>query len=399
VVTNPVAIFAVLAFSVAAALWLGKRPGWRLLGSALLVILLAALLANAGVIPSVTEGSPVYDAIFTWVAPLAIFWLLLGVDLRSILAAGGPMLALFLLGALGTVAGVLVAMLLLGDAFGASRAPLAGMFVGTYVGGALNFNAIAIEYDIQRDALTYAGAGVVDNLMTTVWMVVTLAVPRCLAQLRRGTGTATSPAPVGAAPILDDARPATPSPAQIDDSDNDTALLDPAQVALLLGLGALVLEVSTLTTAALADLGVRLPRMLVLTTLGLILAQHRWIRALHGARPLGMFAVLLFLAAIGALCDVGELAATGSLGVDLSILVVVTVLVHGAVMAGGAAVLRIDPAVAAVASQANIGGSVSAVALARGLSRHDLVAPALLVGALGTGIGTYLGFAVAAWLS
>jgi uncharacterized membrane protein len=51
--------------------------------------------------------------------------------------------------------------------------------------------------------------------------------------------------------------------------------------------------------------------------------------------------------------------------------------------------------VAAVASQANIGGGTSALALARSLGRRDLVLPAILVGSLGTALGTYLGLAVA----
>jgi len=56
---------------------------------------------------------------------------------------------------------------------------------------------------------------------------------------------------------------------------------------------------------------------------------------------------------------------------------------------------RQDWDVVAVASQANIGGSTSALALAKSLGRTDLLLPAILVGSLGNGVGTYLGFAVA----
>jgi len=48
-----------------------------------------------------------------------------------------------------------------------------------------------------------------------------------------------------------------------------------------------------------------------------------------------------------------------------------------------------------IASQANIGGSSSALALARSLKRDDLLLAAVLVGALGNAIGTYLGFLMA----
>ncbi|MEM9456015.1 MAG: DUF819 family protein [Myxococcota bacterium] len=65
--------------------------------------------------------------------------------------------------------------------------------------------------------------------------------------------------------------------------------------------------------------------------------------------------------------------------------------VHGALVFGVTRLLRLDPDVAAVASQANIGGGTTALALARGLGRGDLVLPAILVGSL----GTFVGFAVA----
>ena len=48
-----------------------------------------------------------------------------------------------------------------------------------------------------------------------------------------------------------------------------------------------------------------------------------------------------------------------------------------------------------MASQANVGGGTSALALARSLGRSDLVLPAILVGSLGMAVGTYLGFLTA----
>ena len=63
-----------------------------------------------------------------------------------------------------------------------------------------------------------------------------------------------------------------------------------------------------------------------------------------------------------------------------------------------AALGKIDPVTASVASQANVGGGTSALALARSLGRSDLVLPAILVGALGNAVGTYLGFLTAGYL-
>ena len=67
--------------------------------------------------------------------------------------------------------------------------------------------------------------------------------------------------------------------------------------------------------------------------------------------------------------------------------------IHIGVLAESRRELRI------VASQAGVGGGTSALALARSLGRPDLTAPGILAGALGTALGTYLGFAVTGWLA
>ncbi len=118
----------------------------------------------------------------------------------------------------------------------------------------------------------------------------------------------------------------------------------------------------------------------------------------RGVRVTGWLAVMIFLAVIGSLCDVSALAQIGRLGGRLIVFVSVLVAVHGLVVFGLAGLLRVDWDMAAVASQANIGGSTSVLALARSLGRSDLVLPAILVGALGNGLGTYLGFLTASWL-
>jgi len=380
--SHPLWVIAVLAGATAASEWLARRTALRHLGSALLVIVLAAVAANLGVIPSVTDGSPVYDAIFGTVGPLAIFWLLLQVRLASVLRAGPAVLVLFLLGAVGTFVGVLAGMLLLGggDVLGPLHAALGGMYVGTYVGGSINFNAVALEYDVMRDGALYAGAAVVDNVATTLWMAATVVLPRLLAGRWTVRGASASEA---------DATAKQAESAQLADRDVFTA----EGLATQLALGAAALLVSDALSGWLAtSFGVPVPSILILTTLALLLAQVPAVQRLPGAHLIGWTAVMFFLAAIGALCDLQALARLGDLAPSLGVLVGTTVLIHGLVVFGAAAVLKLDPAVAAVASQANIGGGTSALALARSLDREDLELPAILVGSLGNALGTYLGF-------
>ncbi|MEM7349957.1 MAG: DUF819 family protein [Acidobacteriota bacterium] len=381
---DPLFIVSVLAALIAISEWLARATWLRHLGSALVVIVLTAVAANTGLIPTYSDDIAVYAGVFTYVAPLAIFLLVLQVDLRGILRAGLPMTGMFLLGAAGTVCGVLAGMWVVGGAtaFGAFHHALGGMFVATYVGGSVNYNALALHYEVVKEGTLYAGAAAVDSAMTVLWMVVTVAIPRWL-----GGGKAKK--------ATDEAEP-RPARAEVSEAQEagDTEKVGPYDVALLTALAGVGVWISNF----LGDLA-GVPSVLVLTTLALGLAQVPRIQRLGGARLLGWLAVMLFLAVIGALCDLQALAQIGALGHHLLVFVTVILAVHGLVVFGGGALLRLDPAFSAVASQANIGGSTSALALARSLGREDLALPSILVGALGNAVGTYLGFLMAAWLA
>jgi uncharacterized membrane protein len=345
------------------------------------LIVVTAVVANLGIIPTGTADVPLYGVLFREVAWMAIFCLLLQVHLREVVKAGPAMIALFALGAAGTLLGALAGMLAIGGAarFGEVHAVLAGMFTGTYTGGSANFIAIASQYRLT-DGLLLASANAVDAAMGTVWMAATVVIPRLL---RRLGGAASAPA----------AAAGKGSP--VDDVGHDTEGLHPLDLGLVLGLGSLAVWGSQRAAGWLSGrVGVDVPGILILTTLALVLAQVPAIGRLRGPRVLGLFGVYLFLAVIGALCDVEALRSSGTLGFWLFLFVTVLFAVHAAVVFGASTLLRLDPDVAAVASQANIGGSTSALALARSLGRADLVLPGILVGSLGNAVGTYLGVAV-----
>ena len=179
----------------------------------------------------------------------------------------------------------------------------------------------------------------------------------------------------------------------------DAESVRPIDLALLLALGAAAIWISDRASEWIELVaGVPVPSILILTTLALALAQLRPVQRLRGTMLCGWFIVLLFLAVIGALCDVAALQQIGLLGRQLMLFVTVIVLVHGVIVFGIGTLLRVDPTMIAVASQANIGGSTSALALAKSFGRSDLMLPAILIGALGNAAGTYLGFLTAYWL-
>ena len=381
-------ILAVLSLVIVATEWAVRRTWLKHVGTALLVIVATAVIANLGVIPTTsTEEAPVpaYDAIFGTVAPLAIVWLLLKVNLRDILRAGVPIISLVLIGSLGTVAGVLVGMWAVDgpERIGSMYHALGGMFTGTYTGGSVNFNAIAIEYDMMREAVLFGGAAAVDSIMTTIWMAATIALPRFLRPLWAGR-------------MRGDEAEAGAVVREVDlGVEEDTEALHPVDLALVLAIGFGTLWASDGIAAWSAGLGFAVPSIIVLTIIALVLAQIPAVTRLAGSRTLGLFAVYLFLCVIGAFCDIGALAEIGGLGLTLLVFTFVLVIVHGLVTFGAAWALRMDVDIAAVASQANVGGGTSALALARSLGRGDLVLPAVLIGSLGNAVGTFLGFLVA----
>lgn len=80
-----------------------------MLSSPIVTMVATLILANIGLIPS---SSPVYDVVMKKFVPLAIPLLLLDADLRKCIKVTGRLLRAFLVGAVGTVVGTLVAFLL-----------------------------------------------------------------------------------------------------------------------------------------------------------------------------------------------------------------------------------------------------------------------------------------------
>ncbi len=372
---EPIFIAATLCLAVFFANWLTRFPWGRTIGTPILVIVLCALFSNLGIIPSAMDGSPVYDGIFVYLAPLGIFIALLEVDLKSVKKAGLPLLLMFLLGSLATVIGVLVAWVAVNPAaeIGDLAPAVAGMYTGTYIGGSINFNAIALHYKVNEAGTLFAATTVVDNLIGTPWIIATLILPKYLQKFFPRKKLAS---------------------AQSGEKINPIEHISVPSLASLLALGLLGMTVSKVLVSYFPQV----PEIIFLTTLALILAQFPAVQQLYGKHTLGFFFILIFLSVIGTLCDFRALAGIGSLAGTLILFVGTMVLVHGIVIFGIGALFKMDWDVIAVASQANVGGNTTAIAAAESLNRPDLLIPGVLVGSLGNAIGTYIGFAVAGML-
>ena len=373
-VTNPIYVLAALCFMVLLAVYAEKFKFGKQLGSALLVIVFTAVIANFGLIPTASNSIELYSVIFKYVAPISIFYLLLNVNLTSIKKAGIPVVGLFLLGSLTTVVGILISWFLLSpeNVLGEDGKVIAGMLTGTYIGGSVNFNAVALEYDFQERGILYAGTIAVDNVITTLWILATLAFPVFMKRIWKG-------------------RTSTKTTHETHLKNNPAGeSIDFFSLMWLVFLGIAGFYISDLLAGFLP----KVPAILILSTLGILLAQTKFVSNLKGSHSLGIYLVLLFLAVIGAYCEISAVTELQEVGITLLLFAGLAVLIHGILIILIGGLLYRDWEMIAIVSQANIGGGTTAIALAESFGRKELMLPAILVGTVGTALGTYLGFLI-----
>ena len=395
-ISDPLAVFLVLAVIVLVALSLeASFPLFRALGAALVGILMGMLLSNTGVLPG---ESAAYELLMGPGVSIGVVLILLSVDMGSVRKAGPKMLAAFGIGALGTAIGALVGGLSLAGMIGPDTWKLTGQFTGTYTGGGLNFAALAQAFETPSDLFTAAVAA--DVIVTAVWMMTCLVVPLLFS--RRGVDSraavgADAPAAGGAEGSVMEREPGassasgsaagSPSLAHGLYSSGKPVPISHTAALVVIAVGAVWLA------GVIADAVPVLPEILWLTTLALIVAQIPAVKLLSGGAMWGNYLILLFLASNGARSVVANIVEVGP---GVFYFAVITVSIHGLVIFGLGRAAGIDAPTLAVASQANIGGPASAMALASARGYTDRLLPGVAVGLLGYAAGNYAGFAVAA---
>lgn len=392
-ISDPVAVLVVLAAVVWLAVQLEERYRlFRSLGSALVGILAAMVLSNAGVIPG---QSSTYEFLMGPAVSVGIALILFSVDVRTVFSAGPKMLIAFAIGAAATAVGATVGALAWAPSVGEETWKLAGQFTGTYTGGGMNFAALGQALDTSPDLFTAATAA--DVIVTAFWMATCLSAPLLLG---RGGGASRSaetrekePAQV-VATVPQNERTDTETPASGPTDTLEKALFGTGRALRLTDVSALVvLAVGAVTVAGwLGDRLPGLPEVLWLTTLSLALAQVPAVKRVAGAAMLGNYLVLLFLASNGARSVVANIF---DVGPAVFYYAATTVAIHGAIIFGVGRLVGLDAGTITVASQANVGGAASAMAMASARGYAEKLLPGVAVGLLGYAVGNYTGFAVA----
>ena len=374
-VTEPIAVFLVLAVVVVIAIWLEKRfDFFKALGAALLGILFAMVLSNVGILPG---NSTAYEFLVGPGVSAAIVLILLSVDIRSVRKAGPVMLKAFGIGAVGTAIGSSVMALLLFSRIGEETWKLAGQFTGTYTGGGLNFAAVGQAVGTSSNLFSAGIAA--DVIITAIWLMVCLVAPVVLGRKK------TRDAEIDQTKTTSQGGETYTLERSLYSSGKPVDLIHIASlIALTLG----CLWFSGIMASWISIF----PRILWLTTIVLIVAQIPAIKNLSGGAMLGNYLLLLFLASNGAKSVIANIIKVGP---AIFYFAAGTVAIHGIIIFGIGRLMRLDLGTLAVASQANIGGSASAMALASARGYTDRILPGVAVGLLGYAVGNYLGLGIA----
>ena len=391
-------LLGVMCVSVALAIGLEQKYQWasRVSGS-IIALILAMLMANVGIIPT---QCPLYDdVVWGYVVPMGIPLLLLQCDIRRIWKEAGRMLTIFLIGAVGTVAGAFLAYYLLRAPFGDAQglAKVAAMMTGSYIGGSVNFTALANAF--HAGGLT-ASATVADNLLMACYFFVLIAFAGMRFFRRQFRHPHIDEVESGASGGDAAKTQAAAFWSRKDISLRDIAVNVAYAIVVVWAANLIAGLFSPLTPGAEAQ-GASPGRMkfvgrlqgspyvgITPKTLKAASCFTRQVERMHGSQEIGTYLIYLFLFVIGVPANIYTVVTEAPLLLVLTFLMVVVNMVFCFV---GARLLRFDLEDAIIASNANIGGPTTAAGMAISQGWSRLVGPAMLVGTLGYVLGTYAG--------
>ena len=175
---NTWGLMGVMCITVALSIYLEQKYEWASkISGAIIALIVAMVMANLGIIPT---SCPLYDDVIWGIAvPMGLPLLLLQCNLKSIGKLAGKMLGVFLIGAVGTALGALIAFFVLKGPYSATGnvqdlAGVAAMMTGSYIGGGVNFAAMASAHGLNGTDVA-AAATVADNLLMALYFFVLIA--------------------------------------------------------------------------------------------------------------------------------------------------------------------------------------------------------------------------------
>ena len=377
--------FLMLAASVAIYIelncrWAAKIPG------AVLALLIALAASNFGLIPT---DAPAYDAVWSYIVPLAIPLLLFQLDLHALFKESGRLLIIFLISSVGTMLGALIGFFMLKDHI-PELGKITGMISASYTGGGVNFAAMTARLEPSKDIT--AATIVADNLMMACYFFILIGISGSYA-VRKIWGS----------PYQDELDKNGTSNQNMAADYWQTKPISLQSIALSLGASMAIVAVaftvskwlkgilgegSNMATNMLFSLVTDKYLLLTSLTLLVIALFRNGVRKLDGSQELGTYGIYLFFVVIGIPASIPLIIQNAPL---LFVFTLTVAMVNLLITLIFGKLLKFSIEEIVLACNANIGGPTTAAALAIGKGWRDLIGPILLIGTVGYIIGNYIG--------
>lgn len=378
----------ILVASVATAIFLEQKYAWASkISGAIIALIMALVLSNLGVIPI---HSTLYDdIIWGYAVPIGIPLLLLQCNMKKIWKETGRMMVVFLIGAVGTCVGALLAYTLLHN-YIPEASGVAAMMTGSYIGGGVNFAALATQFKVTGQ--TIGAVTVADNLLMALYFFA-LIMFAGLNFFRKHF----------AHPHIDEVEQNG-----LDDSKTQAAAywsrkdISLKDIAFNIAYAVTIVFLSNLISHAIAS---AIPtdnavlkmcniffgsQYVWITTLSMIVATYgeKKVEKMNVAQEIGTYFIYMFLFVIGVPASIVEIITNTP---ALLLFTAIMVLVNMMFCFVGGKLLKFNLEDCILASNANIGGPTTAAGMAISQGWSKLVGPVMLIGTFGYVIGTYLG--------
>jgi uncharacterized membrane protein len=376
ILMEPMSVFAFLATLVATIFWLSGVPKLRklfeYLPPVIFVYFVPMLCTTLGITP---PASASYEFTTRYFLPIALFLLMISVDLKGVARLGPTALVMVSAGTLGIILGGPVALALFGHWLPPDAWQGFAALSGSWIGGTANMVAVAESVGTPPSA--FNPIIVVDTVVGYGWMGVLLFFSAWQRKFDRWTHARTQAIEETNARL-----------AELDRERHPTTVRD-AAFLIGIGVGAAVVSV---------NLGETMPSLgnptiisgttwavLIVVTGGLILSFTR-LRDFErvGASQFGYSALYLLLAGIGAQADLKAV-----LQAPVYLLAgAVWIAIHVTILLVAARLVRAPLFFIATGSMSNIGGAASAPVVAG--VYHPAMAPVgLLMAVVGYVFGIY----------
>lgn len=372
--SNPGSILAVMTSMIALGFYLQRYKAIKSLGPALTIIIMGIILSNLKVVPVSTE---LYGTISTYAIPVSMTIMLMSVDLKEMTKLSRePLIAIFV-----AVLTVSIMAFLFGLVFAEKISEgwkVAGMFVGTYTGGSANLTAIGTGLNVSRQTL--AAANEADYVIGVPTLIFMFALPAILKNSKK----------------FKKLWPYHVEESELEDCQNEEFMESKEwsikDIAWMLAIGFVVTEVSTILAGYFNSSFSSAARILLVTTISIIIAQLKPVKKLKGNLDLGLFVALFFLCTIGFSVDIKEfLGSTFTITLYCFSIIFASFVFH----LGITRLLKIKYQYVILSIVGAIADGPTSALVAASAKWNSLVSVAVVMGVIGGVLGNYAGISVA----